>query len=163
MNDFADLFRTKNHALVLPKDAEDEIDRYIAMHSKGSVESRPFPRKVDFWAFGMATALALNLEPRGGSPTRWGKTFIYTSQGIMDNDLCALLAVVAIAKFGHRDPKVSETREIVGLANRLAAAGCPKVLSKLSGTTANAVLRTTPLDRALELARSLQDRVRLND
>ena len=77
----------------------------------------------------------------------------------MDNDLCALLAVIAVAKLGHNDPEVHEPRRIVDLANRLAGAGCPVVLKKLAETD----LRTTPLDRALELARSLQVRVRPND
>ena len=55
-------------------------------------------------------------------------------------------------------PEVGDPRRIVELANRLAGAGCPAVLRKLSEDT----LRTTPLDRAIELARTLQDRVRAN-
>ena len=77
----------------------------------------------------------------------------------MDNDLCSLLAVIAVAKFGRDDPEVTETKRIVDLANRLAAAGCPVVLKELSESP----LRTTPLDQALELARSLQERVRTED
>ena len=161
MSDFADLFRAKGHGLMLPRDDEDAINRYVAMHSgeRESVERRPFPRQVDFWAFSIATALALKLEPREGPMGRWGKNFIYTSQGIMDNDLCSLLAVIAVAKLGHDDPEVSESRRIVDLANRLAGAGCPVVLKELSENP----LRTTPLDQALELARSLQDRVRSDE
>ena len=161
MSDFADLFKVRGHGLVLPRDDENMINRYVAMHSgeRESAERRPFPRQVDFWAFSIATALALNLEPREGPAGRWGKNFIYTSQGIMDSDLCALLAVIAVAKLGHDDPEVGEPRRIVDLANRLAGAGCPVVLKDLAETD----LRTTPLDRALELARSLQDRVRSDD
>ena len=161
MSDFADLFKVRGHGLVLPRDDEDAINRYVAMHSgeRESVESRPFPRQVDFWAFSIATALALQLEPREGPATRWGKKFIDTSQGIMDNDLCSLLAVIAVAKLGHDDPEAGEPRRIIDLANRLAGAGCPEVLKKLSETD----LRTTPLDRTLELAMSLQDRVRSDD
>ena len=131
------------------------------MHSgeRESAERRPFPRQVDFWAFSIATALALNLEPRESPAGRWGKNFIYTSQGIMDNDLCALLAVIAVAKLGHDAPEVDEPRRIVDLANRLAGAGWRAVLEELEETD----LRTTPLDRALELARSLQGRVRRHD
>ncbi len=142
---------------MLPRDDEDTISRYIAMHSgePESVERRPFRRQVDFWAFCIATALALRLQPREGPTARWGKNFIYTSQGIMDNDLCSLLAVIAVAKLGHDDPEVTETRRIVDLANRLAAAGCPVVLKKLSESP----LRTTPLDQALQLARSLQEQL----
>ena len=154
---FADLLRATSHGLVLPREDDDAINRYVAMHAgdRTNVESRPFPRQVDFWAFCIATALALKLEPRDGSPSRWGKTFIYTNQGIVDNDLASLLAIVAVAKIGLDDPGVIESRRIVELANRLAAAGCPEVLRKLQ----NSPLRTTPLDQALEYARSLQEQV----
>lgn len=158
MASFADLFKTKSHGLVLPRDEEDEINRYVAMHSgdRESIERRPFPRQIDFWAYCVATALALELEPRQGPVSRWGKNFIYTYQGVMDNHLCSLLAIVAVAKLGHDHPEAIEIRRIVELANCLAAAGCAAVLKKLSEDT----LRTTPLDQALELARTLQGSVR---
>lgn len=154
---FSDLLRRTSHALVLPRDDEDIISRYVAMHAgdRTNVESRPFPRQVDFWAFCIATALALELEPREGPVTRWGKNFIYTNQGIIDNDLASLLAIVAVAKIGLDDPGLTESRRIIELANRLAAAGCPEVLHKLQ----NSPLRTTPLDQSLEFARSLQEKV----
>lgn len=103
-------------------------------------QNRPFPRQVDLWAFSIVTALALELAPREGRVSQWGKTFIYTSQGIIDNDLGSLLAIVAVAKLGLDDPGVAETGQIIELANRLAAAGCPEVLRKLE----NSPLRTTP-------------------
>ena len=104
---FSDLFRATSHGLVLPRDDEDAINRYVAMHASNreNVESRPFPRKVDFWAFCIATALALKLEPRDGVPSRWGQKFIDTPQGVLDNDVCSLLAVVAVAKLGLDDPR----------------------------------------------------------
>lgn len=158
MASFEDFFKTKSCGLVLPRDEEDEINRYVAMHSgdRESIERRPFPRQVDFWAYCIAAALALELEPREGPPNRWGKNFIYTYQGVMDNHLCSLLAIVAVAKLGHDHPEVIDVRRIVDLANRLAASGCSAVLKKLSEDT----LRTTPLDQALEFARTLQGSVR---
>lgn len=161
MSDFADIFKSRSHGLVLPQDDDDEINRYVAMHSgeRENVERRPFRRQVDFWAFSIATALALRLEPREGTVGRWGKNFIYTYQGILDNDLCSLLAVIAVAKLGHDDPEVDDPKRIIDLANRLAGTGCPVVLKELEGTD----LRTTPLDRALQFASSLQDRVRSNE
>ena len=158
VSDFAHVFRGRNYGLVLPRDDEDQISRFVAMHSgeRDNVERRPFSRQVDFWAFSLATALALELQPREGPVGRWGKTFIYTSQGIMDDDLCSLLAVISVARLGHEVPETDEPRHIVELANSLAGAGCPKVLEKLSADT----LRTTPLDRAIELARALLSGVR---
>ena len=161
VSDFADILKSRSYGLVLPKEDDDNINRYVAMHSgeRENVERRPFRRQVDFWAFSIATALALKLDPRDGTVGRWGKTFIYTNQGILDHDLGSLLAVIAVAKLGHDHPEVSEPRRIVELANRLAGAGCPVVLKELDETD----LRTTPLDRALELARSLNGHVRDND
>ncbi len=158
MSDFAALFSGRSHGLVLPRSDEEQIARYVAMHSseRASVERRPFRRQVDFWAFSIVAALAWDLDPRDGPHARWGKVFIYTNQGILDNDLCSLLAVVAVAKLGHDNPEVGEPRRIVDLANRLAGAGCPVVLRKMSENT----LRTTPLDRAIELARTLNDQLR---
>lgn len=158
MSDFlSDLFRRGSYGLVLPRDDEDAINRYVGMHAGGrtNVEARPFPRQVDFWAFCIGTALALQLEPRDGTPSRWGKRFIYTTQGILDNDVCSLLAIVAVAKLGLDDPGVTDAGRIIELANRLAAAGCPELLRHLGSSS----LRTTPLDHALQFARSLQEAV----
>ena len=154
MIDFADILKSRSYGLVLPKENDDDINRYVAMHSgeRESVERRPFRRQVDFWAFSIATALALKLEPREGTVGQWGKTFIYTNQGILDNNLGSLLAVITVAKLGHDNPEVDEPRRIVELSNRLAGAGCPAVLKELGEID----LRTTPLDRALGFAALLQ-------
>ena len=158
MSDFRQLFMGGAYDLVLPRDDEGDINRYVAMHSgeQDRVERRPFRRKVDFWAFSLATALVLQLDPRDGSVRGWGQKFIETSQGVMNDELCALLAVIGAARLGHDDPEVGEPRRIVELANRLAGAGCPVVLKGL----AENALRITPLDRALGFARSLQDGAR---
>ncbi len=160
MNSFADAFREKSHGLVLPQEDDDVISRYVSMHSgeKENIESRPFRRQVDFWMFSIATALALKLDPRDGTVSKWGKSFIYTSQGILDNDLCALLAVIAVAKLGCDNPEVNEPKNILELANRLAGSGCPVVLEELSKNA----LRTTALDQAIEFAGDLQEKVRLD-
>ena len=161
MSDFAGILKARSYALVLPKEYDDDINRYVAMHSgeRESVERRPFRRQVDFWAFSIATALALKLEPREGTVAQWGKRFIYTNQGILDNDLGSLLAVIAVAKLGHDDPEVDEPRRIVELSNRLAGAGSPVVLREF----AEIDLRTTPLDRALEFASWLQEGMQPNN
>ena len=157
MSDFADLFSRRGYSLFLPKSEEAQIGRYVAMHSsdRASVERRPFRRQVDLWAFSIVAALAWDLAPQDGPPTSWGNIFNYTNNGILNSDLCSLLSVIAIAKLGHDDPEAGEPRRIVDLANRLAGAGCPVVLRKLSENA----LRTTPLDQAIELARTLRDHI----
>ena len=153
MNEFSERLFSRQFGLVLPKRDNDQIERYVAQMGRDvSVERVPFRRQVDFWAFSIATALAMKLDPMDGALRRWGKVFIYTPQGVMDDDLCSLLAVVAIAKLGVDNPDVGNPSRIVDLANRLAGAGCPVVLKNLSETS----LRTTPLDRVVEFARSLR-------
>ena len=58
-------------------------------------------------------------------------------------------------------PLVAECKEVVAYVRELqqpmcSRAGCPVVLKKLSVS----FLRTTPLDRSIELARTLHDHVR---
>lgn len=156
--DFAQMFTAKSHSLSLPREDEEKINLYVAKQAgaQKDFEQRPFPRQVDFWSFSIAAALAWQLAPREGSVSQWGKNFVYSSQGIMDDDLCSLLTVVAVAKLGHDGSNVGDPGRIVDLGNRLAGAACPKVLRELLKTD----LRTTPLDRALDLARSLQNSVR---
>lgn len=153
-------FRTAflgNYRLVLPKNDKERVERYIAKQSatRGNVENVPFRRTVDFWAFALSTALAKEMEPITGPVSQWGTGFIYTYQGILDEDLCCLLAVVATAKFGLDSPDVNNASKIIELANRLAGAGTPVVLDKLTENS----LRTTPLDQVITFARQLQHSV----
>ena len=55
---------------------EEQIDRYVSMHSseRASYERRPFRRQVDFWAFSLTAAVAWDLHPREGAPSGWGKS-----------------------------------------------------------------------------------------
>ena len=169
MSEFSNLFKARSHGLKLPREYEDEINRYVAKSSgeQQNVEHRPFPRQVDFWTFCIATALASQLTPLTNAPTNWGKNFIYTNQGIIDNDICSLLTIIAIDNIGYNEPEafksdmfdVIDTRKIIELANRLAAVGCPVVLNKLSDNR----LGTTPLDKSLEFAHSLLGNVRSAD
>lgn len=104
----------------------------------------------------IATALARNLDLREGAVSKWGKSFIYTNQGILDNDLGSLLAVITVARLGHEHPEIDNPARIIELANRLAGAGCPVVLKEL----AKPDLRTSPLDRALEFATAMQEKIK---
>ena len=153
MNEFRTAF-LGNYRLVLPKNDKERVERYIAKQSatRGNVENVPFRRTVDFWSFTLGTALAKKLEPVSGPVSQWGTGFIYTYQGILDEDLCGLLAVVAVAKFGLDSPDVNNAGKIIELANRLAGAGTPIVLDKLAENS----LRTTPLDQVITFARQLQ-------
>jgi len=157
VTNFSTLFAGRSDRLVLPSSDKEKFERYIRQQSidRGNAEDVPFPRQVDFWVFCICTALAMEMEPRKGAISSWGAGFIYVYQGILSEDVAAFLAVVAIAKMGHKHPNVGNPAKIIELANRLAGAGCPIVLQKLTEDS----IRTTPLDRAISLARSLQSKV----
>ena len=157
MNRFSAMFAGRNDRLVLPREDKEKFEKYIGQQSvaRGNAEYVPFPRQVDFWVFSICTALAMDLDPRTDPISKWGAGFIYVYQGILSEDVAALLAVVAAAKKGHEHPDVDNPAKIIELANRLAGAGCPMVLEKL----AEGSLRTNPLDRVISFARSLQRQV----
>ena len=158
MRDFQTHFLIHPYRLYLPKEDREKIDRYVLKQqsNQSNRERVPFARQVDFWAFCIVAALAKNLAPLEAPPSRWGKMFIQTSQKILTNDLCSLLIVIAVAKLGHNSEEAIDPKQIIDLANRLAGAGCSFVLKELSENT----LRTTPLDRLVELVRALQGEVR---
>lgn len=153
MSYFASLLSSSAHGLLLPKRHRVDIERYVSMHQVSSTnpERAPFRRKLDLWAFSLATALAKNLSPIKGPPSSWGERFIDTREVDMGNDLCALLAVVAVARLGHESGDASDPRRIVDLGNRLAASGCSVVLDRLGSNT----IRLRPLDRVISLATDL--------
>jgi hypothetical protein len=155
MNYFRSLLTAQAHGLLLPKEHKASVERYVAMHqvTTASPERMPFRRQLDFWAFSLVTALAKGLSPLEDASSKWGERFIDTQHVDMGDDLCALLAVVALAKFGYEHEDVANPRRIIDLANRLAAVGCPLVLNKLGSNA----LRSLPLDRAIEFARELRD------
>ena len=160
MNEFFDRFSSRQYGLRLPTSDKNQIARYVAQSGRDvSAENVPFQRQVDFWAFSIVTALTMKLDPLAGALRSWGTVFIYSNQGVINNDLCSLLAVVATARMGIDSRDVDDPGQIIDMSNRLAGAGCPVVLSRLSETA----LRTTPLDRAITLARTLLTEDRSNN
>jgi len=163
MNSIAGYFKAKSYNLMLPREYDGRIDRYIRVHSKGSsddAEGRPFHRQIDFWGFCIATALARNLTPRDGPAKKWGKAFVYSNQAnIMEEELCSLLAIVAVAKFGLNDQAAIDTRQVIELANCLAAVGCREVIRQLEENT----LSITNLEKMLDFSLQLRENVNSED
>ena len=160
-NYFRNLLTAQAHSLLLPKAHKADIERYVTMHSLGGTgatrERAPFQRQLDFWTFSIATALARQLQPlQVDPPSQWGEKFVDTRSVDMSEDVCAILAVVTVARLGYQHPEVDMPRRIIELGNRFAAVGCPVVLESLSAD----VLRKPALDRAIDLARDLYDDVR---
>ena len=158
MNYFANQVSSHAHALRLPEKSKSDIERYVRQHQKGgvSLERVPFRRQIDFWAFSIATALANGLAPLAEESSTWGRKFADTRSVQVPDSVCEMLAVVALAELGPDHDGIDDPKEIVELGNRLAGAGCPRVLEKLG----NPDLRLTALDKALEFAASLRVRAK---
>ena len=156
MNYFANFVSSHAHALRLPERSKSDVERYVRQHQKGvGLERAPFRRQIDFWAFSIGTALANGIAPLAGDSSTWGRKFADTRSVELPDGVCELLAVVALAELGPEHDGVDDPKEIVELGNRLAGAGCPKVLEKLSSPD----LRLTALDKTLEFAASLRSDV----
>ena len=151
MSYFASRLSTKTHGLYLPRQSEDDVQRHVRMHQSAGPEGAPFRRQLDFWAFSIATALAMGLRPLDQPPSRWGRKFVDTKSVEIADDLCDLLAVVAFHHLGADHDDIDDPAQIVEIANRYAGAGCPVVLDQFSRSG----LRLTPLAKILHFAAEL--------
>ena len=152
MNYFTTLLSSTAFSLYLPRDLKDDIGRYVLQHQKVSAthERAPFRRQVDFWALAVAVAIANDLTPLNSPPPKWGSKVVDTRAVQLPDGLCELLAVVALATFGPNHEGVDDPKQIIDLGNCLAGAGSPELLKQLQDPK----LRTTPLDKALEFAKT---------
>lgn len=158
MNYFRALLTNRAHSLFLPKRRRDDIQRYVRQHQKGAAgdpEGAPFERQLDFWAFAVATAVARGVAPEESRPSQGGHKFADTRSVELSDDLCELLAVVALGHLGADDEGVEDPARIVEIANRFAAAGCEELLLRLRDPD----LRLTTLDKAINFATTLTGRV----
>ena len=154
MNYFTTLLSAQAHTLRLPDKSKDDIERYVLQHQKGSVtpERAPFRRQLDFWAFAIAIAIANRTPPLDKPSSSWGRKFADTRAVQMPDGLCEMLAVIALTTLGPEHEGTDDPAQIVELGNRLAGAGCPELLKRLSEPD----LRITTLDKALEFARAMR-------
>ena len=74
----------------------------------------------------------------------------------MPDDLCEMLAVIALATLGPEHEGIDDPAQIIELGNRLAGAGCPELLTQLSKPD----LRITILDKAVEFAKAMRSKGR---
>lgn len=154
MNHFRALLTTRTHPLFLPAKRKNDIQRYVRQHQKGAAgnpEAAPFGRQLDFWALALATAVARGISPAASPPSQGGHKFADTRSVELSEELCELLAVVALGALGADDEGLEDPARIIELANRYAAAGCDELLLRLRDPD----LRLSTLDKALEFARKL--------
>lgn len=154
MNYFRALLTSRAHSLFLPKKRRNDIQRYVRQHQKGaasSPETAPFERQLDFWALAVVTGIARGVAPSDTRPRQGGHKFADTRSVEMSDELCELLAVVALGSLGAEDEDVENPARIIDVANRLAAAGCEELLMRLRDPD----LRLTTLDKAINFATTL--------
>ena len=157
MSYFSSVLSSQAHTLRLPTNAKNDIERYVLQHQKGGAtpERTPFRRQIDFWAFSIATAVALGLPPLEEKSSKWGKKFADTRAVQMPEDICDLLAVLALTELGPEHQGLDDSAEMVELGNRFAGAGTPEVLARLQDPD----LRLTALEKALEFAGTMYSEV----
>lgn len=151
MNYFKALLTSRAYALRLPKRWRDEIQRYVRQHQRGAAsnpEAAPFGRQLDFWAFAFATGVARGLPAGQSRSQQGGEKFVDTRAVEMPDELCELLAVVALGALGPDDEDVGNPARIIDLANQYAAAGCEELLRRLRDPD----LRLSTLDKAIHFA-----------
>ena len=154
MNYFKALLTSRAHSLFLPRKWKDSIQRYVRQHQQGAAgnpEAAPFERQLDFWALALASAVARGVSPVASKPSQGGHKFADTRSVEMSNELCELLAVLALGALGPDDERVEDPARIIEVANRYAAAGCEDLLIRLQDPD----LRLSTLDKAIDLAREL--------
>ena len=150
---FQRLLTAKAHSLRLPTDMREDVDRFVRRHQPGGgdPERMPFRRRLDLWAYSVATAVAQGMEPVSAGDARKGYKFKDTASVRMAPELCVLLAVAAAVATEVESSETASAGSIIEFGNRLAAAGCPLVIEKLREVD----LRLTPLARVHAYARSL--------
>ena len=154
---FSQLLTQKAHTLRLPKNSTEHVQRLVRMHQSASVERAPFHRQLDFWAFCIVTASAEGLSRLEGPSSKWGAKITSTKDVEISDKLADLLAVVAFQQLGPEHEGINDPSQIIEVGNCLAGAGCPVVLEHMSSKD----LRSTPLDKALNLAATLRTHTQL--
>lgn len=154
MNYFKALLTSRTHSLFFPAKWKDDIQRYVRQHQQGgssNPEAVPFGRQLDFWTLAFATAVARGVPPLESPPAQNGHKFVDTRSVEMSDELCELLAVVAVGALGPDDEGIEDPSRIIEIANQYAAAGCEELLLRLRDPD----LRLSTLDKAINFATDL--------
>lgn len=85
------------------------------------------------------------------SPAQSGHKFVDTRSVEMSDELCELLAVVALGTLDPDDEGIEDPSRIIEIANQYAAAGCEELLLRLRDPD----LRLSTLDKAINFATEL--------
>ena len=121
----------QNIQIISLKTQREDYDEYCQSgKSRVSVERSPFPRKVDLWFAGLALAARKKLDPVDLTQE---KTVSIISGDIFNTDgwQAQAIMLIVIAVKGNLEI-VLNPREMMDIANGLAAAGIPHIVKMLS-------------------------------
>lgn len=121
----------QNMMIVSPETQRDDYDAYCqAGQSSVSTERRPFPRKVDLWFTGLSLAARKKLEP---IDLKKEDTVDIINGTIFNTDGWQAQAIMLIAVVVEGNLEVVlNPRQMMNIANGLAAAGVPHIVKMLN-------------------------------
>ena len=116
--------------IILPITQREDYDHYCQTgQQRVKVDMSPFPRKVDLWFAGLALAARKNLKPIDLTKE---KTVSIISGDIFNTDgwQAQAIMLMAIVVDGNLEV-VLKPRQMMDIANGLAAAGVPHIVKML--------------------------------
>jgi len=128
--------------VLIPKDHHPDFERYCQKSGRGSEKESPFPRMIDFWFLALCIAVHEGLDPRDIANVETTKIIEGT---IFSSDPWRVDALQLLAIGQTQSAEVvANPRDVMKLANGLAAAGIPRVLELLQENNLE------PLDNLLD-------------
>jgi hypothetical protein len=129
-----------NSELRIPIEYKDRIDAYTRSRPTGGErhdpEDAPFPRQLDLWFLGVCVGAVK--QQRVTLPASRYHKFNTAAMLENDTDKIEILELIAIAVTG--DPFViGEPRQVIDIANELAAGGLPEVFQMIEDGNSRAI------------------------
>lgn len=129
-----------NAELRIPTEYKDKIEAYTRTRPTGGQrpdpEDAPFPRQLDIWFLGVCVGAARNLRVK--LPGNRRHTFNQASMLENDPERIEMLELLAIAVTGDAYV-IGDPREVIEVANELAAGGLPMVFDMLEDGNSRAI------------------------
>ena len=120
----------RNMQIISPATQRSDYDHYCqAGQPRAEADVSPFPRKVDLWFAGLSLAARKNLKPIDLTKE---KTVSIISGDIFNTDgwQAQAIMLMAIVVDGNLEV-VLKPRQMMDIANGLAAAGVPRIVKML--------------------------------
>ena len=124
----------RNMIIISPITQQNDYDHYCqAGQQRAKADMSPFPRKVDLWFAGLTLAARKNLKPIDLTKKKKKEIVSIISGDIFNTDgwQAQAIMLIAIVVKGNLEV-VLNPREMMDIANGLAAAGVPHIVKMLN-------------------------------